>query len=120
MLMYYAKLIQSLLNISPFYEKSKENDIHVASNFLLYIILSVLILDFIYDIYHNGIAGIIINPYRFILALAMAFAIYKIISSKISLKQANFIALGTRKTNYKIIIEMQDIIIDFYKKNRKK
>lgn len=120
MVIYYARLIQSLLNISPFYDKSKENDIHSASNFLLYIILSVIILDFIYDIYHNGIAGIIINPSSFLLALAMAFAIYKIISSKLSLKQANFIALGTRKTKSKIIIEMQDIIVNFYKMNRNK
>lgn len=120
MVIYYARLIQSLLNISPFYDKSKENDIHSASSFLSYIILSVIILDFIYDIYHNGIAGIIINPVVFLLALVMAFAFYKIISSKLSLKQANFIALGTRKTKFKLISEMQDIIINFYKKNRNK
>lgn len=120
MVIYYARLIQSLLNISPFYDKSKENDIHSASSFLSYIILSVIILDFIYDIYHNGTAGIMINPFVFLLALAMAFAIYKIISSKLSLKKANFIALGTRKTKFKLISEMQDIIINFYKNNRNK
>ena len=120
MIIYYARFIQSLLNISPFYDKSKENDIHSASNFLLYIILSVIILDFLYDIYHNGIAGFFVNPARYFIILGIAFAIYKIISSKLSLKQANFIALGTRKTNYKIIIEMQDIIINYYKNYRNK
>ena len=120
MVIYYARLIQSLLNISPFYDKSKENDIHSSSNFLSYIILSVIILDFIYDIYHNGIAGIMINPFRYFLILAIAFAIYRIISTKLSLKQANFIALGNRKNNFKFIIEMQDIIITYYKKNHNK
>ena len=120
MIIYYARLIQSLLNISPFYDKSKENDIHLASNFLLYIILSVIILDFIYDIYHTGIALVLVDPVRYFVILAVAFAIYKIISSKLSLKQANFIALGTRKTKFKLIIEMQDIIINFYKNTRNK
>ena len=117
MIIYYSKLIQSLLNISPFYDESKENDIHSASNFLLYIIIAVLLLDFIYDIYHNGTASVLENPVGYIFILIIPYAIYKIISSRLSLKKANFIALGKRKSNFKIILEMQDIIISYYKKN---
>jgi len=117
---YYSKLIQSLLNISPFYEKSKENEIHSSANFLLYVIIGVLATSSIYDIYSNGIISIFENIENFLWLLVVPFAIYRIISSKLSLKQANFIALGTRKTNYKILIEMQDIIINYYKSHRNK
>ena len=110
---YYSKLIQSLLNISPFYDKSKENEIHTSSNFLLYVLIGVLATSSIYDIYSSAS----VNLYWM---LIIPFAIYRIISSKLSLKQANFIALGTRKTKFKLIIEMQNIIINFYKNNRNK
>tara|TARA_B100000700_G_C14924259_1_gene798575 strand:+ start:19 stop:1035 length:1017 start_codon:yes stop_codon:yes gene_type:complete len=120
MLIYYARLIQSLLNISPFYDESKENDIHSCSNFLLYILIFILILDFIYDIYHNGTSIIFENPLGYIFTLFIPYAIYKIISSRLSLKKANFIALGTRNSNFKFIIEMQDIIISYYKKHHNK
>tara|TARA_B100001250_G_scaffold293179_1_gene254824 strand:+ start:261 stop:1259 length:999 start_codon:yes stop_codon:yes gene_type:complete len=110
---YYSKLIQSLLNISPFYDKSKENEIHTSSNFLLYVLIGVLATSSIYDIYSSAS----VNLYWM---LIIPFAIYRIISSKLSLKQDNFIALGTRKTKFKLIIEMQNIIINFYKNNRNK
>tara|TARA_B100000029_G_C17565222_1_gene954808 strand:+ start:108 stop:1088 length:981 start_codon:yes stop_codon:yes gene_type:complete len=120
MLVQYAKLIQSLLNISPFYDESKENDIHSSSNFLLYILIIILVLDFSYDLYHNGTSIIFENPAGYIFTLFIPYAIYKIISSRLTLKKANFIALGTRKSNFKFIIEMQDIIINYYKKNQNK
>ncbi len=117
---YYSKLIQSLLNISPFYENSKENDIHSSANFLLYVIIGVLITSSIYDIYSNGRIFIFENIENFLWLLILPFAIYRIISSKLSLKQANFIALGSRKTKNKIILEMQDVIIKYYKNHRNK
>tara|TARA_Y100000994_G_C15659587_1_gene428907 strand:- start:279 stop:1121 length:843 start_codon:yes stop_codon:yes gene_type:complete len=117
---YYSKLIQSLLNISPFYEKSKENEIHSSANFLLIVIIGLLITSSIYDIYSNGGIYIFENIENFLWLLVLPFAIYRIISSKLSLKQANFVALGTRKTKYKIILEMQDIIIKYYKSHRNK
>ena len=110
---YYSKLIQSLLNISPFYDKSKENEIHTSSNFLLYVLIGVLATSSIYDIYSSA-------PVNLYWLLFMPFVIYRVLGISMKLKQANFIALGTRKTKSKIIIEMQNIIINFYKKNRNK
>ena len=60
-LSYYSKMIQSLLNISPFYEKSKEKFVGESTNFLFVIIFSILILSFLFDLFFNGFKSIINN-----------------------------------------------------------
>ena len=65
-LSYYSKMIQSLLNISPFYEKSKEKFVGESTNFLFVIIFSILILSFLFDLFFNGFKSIINNFSLFI------------------------------------------------------
>jgi len=111
----YSKLIQSLLNISPFYVESKENDIIYSSNFLIVILFFVLTYNIVNDIILLGINHLVNNFYNYIFVIFYPFIIYRLISSRLSLKKANFVALGNRKTKIKFIREMQDIIISYYK-----
>ena len=115
----FSKLIQSLLNISPFYDESKEKDIIYGSNFLLIILFIVFTYNIINDIILLGINHVLNNFYNYIFIIFYPFIIYRFISSRLSLRKANFVALGPRSIKIKLIKEMQDIIISYYKSNLK-
>ena len=115
----FAKLIQSLLNISPFYDESKEKDIVYSSNFLLIILFIVFTYNIINDIILLGINHVLNNFYNYIFIIFYPFIFYRLISSRLSLKKANFVALGSRSTKINLFKEMQDIIISYYKSNFK-
>ena len=114
LIMVFAKLIQSLLNISPFYDVSKEKDILYGSNFLLYVLFFVLTYNIVNDVILLGTKHVINNLYDYIFIVFYPFIFYKLIVSRLSLKRANFVALGSRNTKIKLVREMQDIIISFY------
>ena len=107
----------TLLNISPFYDESKEKDIVYSSNFLLIILFIVFTYNIINDIILLGINHVLNNFYNYIFIIFYPFIFYRLISSRLSLKKANFVALGSRSTKINLFKEMQDIIISYYKSN---
>ena len=118
-LVYYSKMVQSLLNISPYYDKTRENTINKANDFLFLLILVVLVLSFLFDLYLNGFNSILINPKSYIYLLIVPYFIYKIFSSKLILSKGKFIILGKRSGSTGIRREMQDIIIQYYKSKQR-
>ena len=117
-LVFYSKMIQSLLNISPYYDKTRENTINKANDFLFFLIIVVLVLSFLFDLFLNGFNSILIDPKSYIYLLIVPFFIYKIFSSKLVLNKGQFIILGKRSNSTGIKREMQDIIIQYYKSKR--
>ena len=111
-------MIQSLLNISPYYDKTRENTINKANDFLFFLIIVVLVLSFLFDLFLNGFNSILIDPKSYIYLLIVPFFIYKIFSSKLVLNKGQFIILGKRSNSTGIKREMQDIIIQYYKSKR--
>ena len=114
-LVFYSKMIQSLLNISPYYDKTRENTINKANDFLFFLIIVVLVLSFLFDLFLNGFNSILTDPKSYIYLLIVPFFIYKIFSSKLVLNKGQFIILGKRSNSTGIKREMQDIIIQYYK-----
>ena len=114
----FSKLIQSLLNISPFYDESKEKEIIYGSNFLIIILFFVLTYNLVNDTILLGINHVFNNFYTYIFVIFYPFIFYRLISSRLSLRKANFVALGNRKTKIKFLRDMQDIIISYYKSTK--
>ena len=104
---YYAKLIHSLMNVSPFYNKEKIKEFNANGLFLLRIILAVCILDLIFTYYYHGSVNIITDYIWFAIA---PFIIYKSISSKPLIKGEISIFSKTQK----------DILNKYYTESTKK
>ena len=98
-LVYYSKMIQSLLNISPYYDKLKEENLNLAKNFLFFLILIVLVLSFLFDLLLNGFNSILSDVKSYIYLLIIPYFIYSIISSRLTLNKGEFILLGQNKTS---------------------
>ena len=98
-LVYYSKMIQSLLNISPYYDKLKEENLNLAKNFLFFLILIVLVLSFLFDLLLNGFNSILADIKSYIYLLIIPYFIYSIISSRLTLNKGEFILLGKNKTS---------------------
>jgi len=113
-LVYYSKLIQSLLNISPYYDKSKEIKINQAKNFLFFLILAVLILSFSFDLFFNGFNSVLNDPKSYIYLLIVPYFIYNILSSKLVLTKGEFIVFGKKNNLRGIKSEIQNIIMGYY------
>ena len=113
-LVYYSKLIQSLLNISPYYDKSKEIKINQAKNFLFFLILAVLILSFSFDLFFNGFNSVLNDPKSYIYLLIVPYFIYNILSSKLVLTKGEFIVFGKKNNLRGIKSEIQNIIMEYY------
>ena len=113
-LVYYSKLIQSLLNISPYYDKSKELKINQAKNFLFFLILAVLILSFSFDLFFNGFNSVLNDPKSYIYLLIVPYFIYSILSSKLVLSKGEFIVFGNKNNLRGIKSEIQNIIMGYY------
>ena len=113
-LVYYSKLIQSLLNISPYYDKSKEIKINEAKNFLFFLILAVLILSFSFDLFFNGFNSVLNDPKSYIYLLIVPYFIYNILSSKLVLTKGEFIVFGKKNNLRGIKSEIQNIIMGYY------
>ena len=113
-LVYYSKLIQSLLNISPYYDKSKEIKINQAKNFLFFLILAVLILSFSFDLFFNGFDSVLNDPKSYIYLLIVPYFIYNILSSKLVLTKGEFIVFGKKNNLRGIKSEIQNIIMGYY------
>lgn len=114
-LSYYSKMIQSLLNISPYYDKTKENKINQANDFLFFLIIAVLLLSFLFDLFFNGFNSILIDPKSYIYLLIVPYFMYRILSTKLYLNKGKFLILGKRSNSSGIRKEMQDIIAKYYK-----
>ncbi len=115
-LVYYSKLIQSLLNISPYYDKSKEIKINQAKNFLFFLILAVLILSFSFDLFFNGFNSVLNDPKSYIYLLIVPYFIYNILSSKLVLTKGEFIVFGKKNNLLGIKSEIQNIIMGYYER----
>ena len=115
-LVYYSKLIQSLLNISPYYDKSKEIKINRAKNFLFFLILAVLILSFSFDLFFNGFNSVLNDPKSYIYLLIVPYFIYNILSSKLVLTKGEFIVFGKKNNLRGIKSEIQNIIMGYYER----
>ena len=115
-LVYYSKLIQSLLNISPYYDKSKEIKINQAKNFLFFLILAVLILSFSFDLFFNGFDSVLNDPKSYIYLLIVPYFIYNILSSKLVLTKGDFIVFGKKNNLRGIKSEIQNIIMGYYER----
>ena len=113
-LVYYSKLIQSLLNISPYYDKSKEIKINQAKNFLFFLILAVLVLSFSFDLFFNGFNSVLNDPKSYIYLLIVPYFIYNILSSKLVLNKGEFIVFGNKNNLRGIKSEIQNIIMGYY------
>ena len=113
-LVFYSKMIQSLLNISPYYEKTKEVRINKANDFLFFLILVILVLSFVFDLFLNGFNSILNDPKSYIYLLIVPYFIYKILSSRLILSKGKFIILGKRTGSTGLRREMQNIIIEYY------
>jgi len=113
-LVYYSKLIQSLLNISPYYDKSKEIKINQAKNFLFFLILAVLVLSFSFDLFFNGFDSVLNDPKSYIYLLIVPYFIYSILSSKLVLSKGEFIVFGNKNNLRGIKSEIQNIIMGYY------
>ena len=113
-LVYYSKLIQSLLNISPYYDKSKEIKINQAKNFLFFLILAVLVLSFSFDLFFNGFDSVLNDPKSYIYLLIVPYFIYNILSSKLVLTKGDFIVFGKKNNLRGIKSEIQNIIMGYY------
>jgi RsiW-degrading membrane proteinase PrsW (M82 family) len=113
-LVYYSKLIQSLLNISPYYDKSKEIKINQSKNFLFFLILAVLILSFSFDLFFNGFNSVLNDPKSYIYLLIVPYFIYNILSSKLVLTKGEFIVFGKKNNLRGIKSEIQNIIMGYY------
>ena len=113
-LVYYSKLIQSLLNISPYYDKSKEIKINQAKNFLFFLILAVLVLSFSFDLFFNGFNSVLNDPKSYIYLLIVPYFIYNILSSKLELNKGEFIVFGNKNNLRGIKSEIQNIIMGYY------
>lgn len=119
LIIFYARLIQSLINISPFYDEDNIKYLKSAAYFLGYILLAVLLLDFVfYRVYENirHAEGVIPTefPYKYIILLS-AVVIYKIISRHLKVNQGEFKIFG--KMKIKFFSEMQDKMMNnFYNK----
>ena len=98
-LVYYSKMIQSLLNISPYYDKLKEENLNLAKNFLFFLILIVLVLSFLFDLLLNGFNSILADVKSYIYLLIIPYFIYSIISSRLTLNKGEFVLLGKNKTS---------------------
>lgn len=98
-LVYYSKMIQSLLNISPYYDKLKEENLNLAKNFLFFLILIVLVLSFLFDLLLNGFNSILADVKSYIYLLIIPYFIYSIVSSRLTLKKGEFVLLGKNKTS---------------------
>ena len=98
-LVYYSKMIQSLLNISPYYDKLKEENLNLAKNFLFFLILIVLVLSFLFDLLLNGFNSILADVKSYIYLLIIPYFIYSIVSSRLTLNKGEFILLGQNKTS---------------------
>ena len=115
-LVYYSKLIQSLLNISPYYDKSKEIKINQAKNFLFFLILAVLVLSFSFDLFFNGFNSVLNDPKSYIYLLIVPYFIYNILSSKLVLTKGEFIVFGKKNNLRGIKSEIQNIIMGYYER----
>ena len=91
--------IQSLLNISPYYDKLKEENLNLAKNFLFFLILIVLVLSFLFDLLLNGFNSILADIKSYIYLLIIPYFIYSIISSRLTLNKGEFVLLGKNKTS---------------------
>ena len=92
-------MIQSLLNISPYYDKLKEENLNLAKNFLFFLILIVLVLSFLFDLLLNGFNSILADIKSYIYLLIIPYFVYSIISSRLTLNKGEFVLLGKNKTS---------------------
>ncbi|MDC3309080.1 PrsW family intramembrane metalloprotease [Crocinitomicaceae bacterium] len=108
---YYGELIHSMLNISPFYNEEKRNDINGAFKFLLVIIVGVFILDLIHMTYYSESQNLLQNIGNYdVYFFIMCMVIYSQIGQYLYTKKGRFI----------INTDAQDAIIKNFYNNLEK
>tara|TARA_B100001769_G_scaffold270688_1_gene262297 strand:- start:550 stop:1584 length:1035 start_codon:yes stop_codon:yes gene_type:complete len=113
---YYARLIRSLINISPFYNQEKTVLLKKGIRFLAFTIVSVHVVNLLFILYYAPLSknSLISNVWLVdFIYIALAFTIYKIISRNLKANKGEFKILGKRK-KFNLLSEMQETIIKNY------
>ena len=113
-MIYYARLIQSLINISPFYDEKKVGELRSGVHFLTIILLLVLVINLVFVYYIVTIVqgGVFKTDMYSYSSIIFAFIIYRAISSYLKINRGEFKIFGKRKL--KIFSEMQETLIKNY------
>ena len=111
---YYARLIQSLINISPFYDEKKVGELRSGVHFLTIILLLVLVINLVFVYYSVTIVqgGVFKADMYSYSSIIFAFIIYRAISYYLKINKGEFKLFG--KGNLKIFSEMQETLIKNY------
>jgi RsiW-degrading membrane proteinase PrsW (M82 family) len=114
-ILYYARLIRSLINISPFYNQEKTLRLKGGSRFLGLAVLAVHISNIIFIFYYAPLNNEIYMQRVWLVDfgyIILAFIIYKIIAHNLKTNKGEFKILG--KKRFKLFSEMQETIIKNY------
>ena len=114
-IIYYARLMRSLLNISPFYDDEKIKLIKKGEIILAIAFVCLHIVNFIFMIfYSNFYKSEITSQIWFLdfIFMIIAFIFYKIISHYLKIKKGEFNIIGSKKIE--IFSEMQQTVINNY------
>ena len=113
---YYARLIRSLINISPFYNQEKTLLLKKGIRFLAFTIVSVHVVNLLFILYYAPLSknSLMSNVWLVdFIYIVLAFTIYKIISRNLKANKGEFKILGKRK-KFNLLSEMQETIIKNY------
>ena len=114
-IIYYARLMRALLNISPFFEEEKIKTIKKGQYLLGFAFIFLHLINVIFIIYNSNIFKIKITNqvwFQDFIFIVMAFIFYKIISKNLKINRGEFKIFG--KKNIRIFSNIQQTIIDNY------
>ena len=114
-IIYYSRLMRSLLNISPFYDEKKiillkKGQYILGFAFIILHVINVVFINFYSNYFKTEITSQIwFNDFIFILT---AFIFHKIVSRNLKINKGEFKILG--KKRIRLLSNLQQIVIDNY------
>lgn len=112
---YYGRLMRSLINISPFYDQKKTLRLKSGIHFLGLVIIAVHLINILFIFYAAPLDKEYIMEgvwFRDFIYIVIAFIIYKIIAHHLKVRKREFKILG--KKRFKIFSEIQETLIRNY------
>lgn len=115
----YAKLIHSLLNISPFYEKEKVKDLKGTGTFLFLILACIIVFNFFAELIFAETVDVPVLLVQSIISIILILVLYSRIWNYLKIDKGKFIAFGLtkkgkKKTEFKTTTELREAIVKFY------